>query len=817
MLNQSTSGTENVERYRERIANISSEFELGLFLFLARKSIIWVMIIFAIAFGGAFLYLRYTPYIYESKGVLQIKTSNTASRVLNVQSMYETEDALAQGIELMRSKVFLKRVLSKLPLQVSYFSEGTFKANELYTSSPYYVEFNLKNVAAYGIKRYVNFVNEKQGEITFQREGAEITKKFETGEWVSFPFADIRITVNNYNAITEQQNQVKQNSFYFVINDPDQLTAEHFQRLNVKPLNTDARTVEISFTDNNPKKCADIVQAVSEEFLSYDVETKNESAKKVLAFIDTQMVMVYERLRGSETSLQEFQKTKKINPNEKVTLANQERMNTFEDQIIQLELQENVLKEIEKRVNGKDKIDTYALLSLLAGSEFESSMSKLITSLQEKLQEKQDLLYRVTPESEKARSVDYQIEVQKKLLLESIGSIKDKIGIRKQNLEKKSNEFEQKLYQLPTEELEYNRLQRLFSINEKFYNLLLEKKTEYSISEAGNVSQHIILEKASVPSQPISPNKKLVLITSMLAGVLCSLVLIFFRYIIHDQITSLNEITKLTNASISILGIVPKYKKEIPVSQLLVDKNPKSLIAEAFRSIRTNLQFISNVPGAKLMAVTSTISGEGKTFVAINLAGIIAYSGKRVIVLDLDMRKPKIHIGFNAENVKGMSTILIGKDLPDDCIQHSNQENLDFITAGPIPPNPSELIISRRMEEILEYLKGKYDVVVVDNPPVGLVTDGVATIQKADYPVYIFRADYSKRNFVQNVDRLFNENGIKKISIILNGVDIQRKTYGYNYGYGYGYGYGQGYGYGYYDDVNHQEKRSLIKKVFQKN
>ena len=238
----------------------------------------------------------------------------------------------------------------------------------------------------------------------------------------------------------------------------------------------------------------------------------------------------------------------------------------------------------------------------------------------------------------------------------------------------------------------------------------------------------------------------------------------------------------------------------------MVDKSPKSLVAEAFRSVRTNLQFISNEPGSKIIALTSTISGEGKTFVAINLAGIIAFSGKRVVIIDLDMRKPKIHIGFSVENSIGMSTLLIGKNCVEEAIQRSNLENLDIITAGPVPPNPSELIISKRMDEILEHLRTIYDVIIIDNPPVGLVSDGIAMIQKADYPIYIFRADYSKRNFIQNVDRLFNEANIKRLSVLLNGVDIDRKNYGYNYGYGYGYGYGTSYGY--YDD----EKEKLLRK-----
>jgi len=340
--------------------------------------------------------------------------------------------------------------------------------------------------------------------------------------------------------------------------------------------------------------------------------------------------------------------------------------------------------------------------------------------------------------------------------------------------------------------------------------LLIEKKTEYSISKAGFVSENVVLQKGNIPNTPISPNKVVAYIVPMFIALLLSFAIIALRYISHDEISSINEISKHLSSSIPILGMIPKSLIKIPSSQLLVDKNPKSLIAEAFRSVRSNLQFISNEDGPKVIAITSTISGEGKTFVSINLAGIIAFSGKKVVLIDLDMRKPKIHLGFNVDNNNGMSTLLIGKDALENCIKKSNLENLDFITAGPIPPNPSELVISKKMDELIAHLKTIYDVIVIDNPPVGIVSDGIAMIYKADYPIYVFRADYSKRVFIQNVDRLYNEGNMHKLCIILNGLDIERKSYSYSYGYGYGYGYGSNYGY--YDENFDSKKKSLFKK-----
>jgi capsular exopolysaccharide synthesis family protein len=752
--------------------------------------------------------------VYESKSVIQIQTNDQANKLLNVQNLSEPDNVLAEAVEILRSKVFLKRVLSKMPLQISYFAEGTFKAIELYNSSPYNVEVKINDPQIIGTKIYIDFQKDKLGVVNFKSGGKTYSKPYVINKWVSFPQIDLKLSINSYESIKEHQNVVKKNAFYFTVNDTNKLVDNFFPNVDVKLLNQKANTVQISFRDFNSAKASDIVAQMTNDFDSFDIERKSESSKSVIKFIDEQLDVVYERLKYSENSIQEFKKENNINESRESNTSNLNRLNSLEDQVISLELEENVLNKIENNINSSKTADNYSLLAVLAGTQNESNIKISVEALNKLLIQKEEMLYEVTPSSEAIKAVDFQIGIQKRLLKESVKSLRNNIQSRRIDLDKKTVEFKGSFQKLPDNEIEYSRLLRLFSINEKYYTLLLEKKTEFAISKAGFVSQNIILEKASLSSLPVSPNRGTIFIVSLLLAFLLSLILIIIRYLSHSEINSLNEISKYTHSAVSILGIVPKFKYDIPVSQLLVDKSPKSIIAEAFRSIRSNLQFISNEGGSKTIALTSTISGEGKTFVAINLGGIISFSGKKVIILDLDLRKPKIHLGFKTQNTVGMSTLLIGKDSIDDAIQHSSLENLDFITAGPIPPNPSELIMSPKMDEMITYLKTIYDVVIIDNPPVGLVSDGIAMIQKADYPIYIFRADYSKRNYIQNVDRLINETNIKKLSIILNGVDVERKTYGFNYGYGYGYGYGTNYGYGYYEEVTKStsNKKSFFKK-----
>jgi len=224
---------------------------------------------------------------------------------------------------------------------------------------------------------------------------------------------------------------------------------------------------------------------------------------------------------------------------------------------------------------------------------------------------------------------------------------------------------------------------------------------------------------------------------------------------------------------------------------------PKSALAESYRHIRSNLQFILDDTKPNVIAVSSSISGEGKTFVALNLAGIFAMMGKKVLIIDLDLRKPKIHHGFNVPNAVGMSTILADKSDWKTCINKSELEGLDFITAGPIPPNPSELIIGGRLEKVIAEFKNVYDLIVIDNPPVGIVSDGIGVLNRADCPIYVLRANYSKRMFVHRVVDLIETKKIPKLFVLLNSVDSSKTGYGYAYGYSYGE---------YYNDENFGRK-----------
>jgi tyrosine-protein kinase Etk/Wzc len=801
----------SIDKYRDRVSKFSSELDLGLILYIVKKNLLTVAVFFAISLSIAFVYLRYSQPEYQSTTNIQINSANQASKVLQLSKYNEDENDIAKAMEQIHSRIFLKRVVEKSDVQVSYFNEGTFKNNELYTSSPYLVKFNMKQNTIYGTKIYIHFNDKNSGNLNFIANGKENKIPFTISNVITTPYFELIISLNpliDSNVI--HSHLTEDNNSYFVINDIDAVTSNLQNKIDIKLINDAAKTIQIKVTDVNPNKSKDLVNLISAEYLKYDVERKSESSKNIIAFIDEQLTLVYNDLKSSENNLQDFRKTHNYTEKNKGSDVNLMRLTRIEDDLLKIEMDEKILAELQQNISKNKSIDTYHLISLISGTEYESAIKEYTQQIQKLLLEKEDLLYMVTPNSENIKQINYQIETQKKLLIETINTVRLKYKSKYSNLIQKYSEFQNKSTNDPEEDLEHGRLMRLFNINEKYYTMLLEKKTEFSINKAGFVSENVILEEANGPGSWVSPNKKMTIIIAILSALIISLLLIFTKYFLHDKITSVNDIVNNIDASISVLGIVPNYESDIPVSQLVVDRNSKSQIAEAFRSIRSNLNFINNSEGSKIIAVTSSISGEGKTFVCLNIAGILAYTGKKVIILDLDMRKPKIHKGFGVSNEIGMSTILTNMSTVKDCVNKSHFPNLDYITAGPIPPNPSELIISERLNTLIEELKSSYDYIVFDNPPIGLVTDGITTIQKADYPIYVFRADYSKKAFVQILDKLINEANIKNLSMILNGVDVNRSSYGYKYGYGYGYGYGSGY----YSDEEQTTKKGRLNKLW---
>jgi capsular exopolysaccharide synthesis family protein len=505
-----------------------------------------------------------------------------------------------------------------------------------------------------------------------------------------------------------------------------------------------------------------------------------------------------------------YQRKSNLADPEQVTNSLTDNITTLQNSLFEVENDIRTLNTVSSKLRADpNRLEVYRLMPDMMGKSYEGALLGQLNELHLLLEKKEDLLFRVTEEHSEVKSINQRVQFKLNSIRKSIGVIMDRLNATGKVLISKIQSYEGEFFELPEKKMEFNRLKNIQDLNEKYFSLLTEKKVMYAISDAGFASNNRILTRPVVNNVPISPNKKLIYTTFIFLGFAMGLAVLFFKYLTFNEVNVLDDLKKLLPEKVSILGSVPLVTKNTTFSSLLVHSQPKSMLSENMRKLRTNLNYVH--PNYQTIAISSSISGEGKTFVALNLAGIIAMSGKKTILLDLDLRRPKVHLGLGVENEVGMSGLIVGEFKLEECIRNSEIPSLDFITAGPVPPNPSELLLSDRFKELVAELKSTYEVIVIDNPPIGLVSDGVNILSEADIPIYIFKSHYSKRNFAFRVKELFDMQQITKLNVILNGV----KNVSGGYGYGYGYGYGLYHDNNYY--VEEKKPSRSWKRFFRKN
>jgi capsular exopolysaccharide synthesis family protein len=377
------------------------------------------------------------------------------------------------------------------------------------------------------------------------------------------------------------------------------------------------------------------------------------------------------------------------------------------------------------------------------------------------------------------REKQNQIEAVRKKTYQQLSELKSELMNSLLQTNQRKQRLENQFVNLPEKSTEFSKNLRYYKLYEQFYLSLMQSKSEFEITQAGSIPDFKILSPATMPAKPLSPNRMMIAGVGFVSSLVLMLFLLGLLYVLNNKITSITEIEKID--TVPVLGVIPS-SKHVDDRGLHIVEHPKSIVSEAIRALRTNLDFFSVHKKNKVITISSTVSGEGKSFLAKNLGGIMAYSSKKVILIDLDMRKPKGN-GTSSfdDRTKGVSTILIRKNSWQECLARTPLENFDFLPAGPHPPNPSELLMNGEFEGLLDELKTIYDYIILDTPPVGLVTDGIMAMKRSDVSIYIFRANYSKKDFLFNLQRIININKFSNITTILNALPPGEKSYGYGY------------------------------------
>ncbi|MCS7005730.1 MAG: polysaccharide biosynthesis tyrosine autokinase [Cytophagales bacterium] len=788
---------------KDTAANLLQDFDFIKFVYVLKRSLIYIFLILVLSIGVAYLYLRYTKPVYESKAEIKIDIKSSSS-FLGIESdifkqsnspSTSTFSNLASEIEIITSYNLLREVIDSINLHVSYHSAGEILSMERFMTSPFKVSFYEVSSAFMDKEIYVEIINHNEFYLSYMKDNIEIRNLYRFREPIETPEYKFIIEPTSIISPTEFNQR-----FFFIIHSENYLLSDLRSKLKVEIANPAASIISISFTDYNILKAATIIDNIIKIYQRRSIENKNRSYEKSLDYLYQQIQLTRDSLDYYEKLLSRY----RIDPEKEELLedvnAVYRRIRELNDRKEEYKFKYLGYDTLKKMIeSNRSPVQLAAAASLLENNELNSLVGEYAKGVEELnriigyykehtfafRQKQQDL------ESQKAKLIEF-VAYSKQRFQERIKDLENEIQQTKKSLERKSID-ENNLF-----DLEYKKIKRAYDVYENTFNIMLTKVVEINLAKAGTVANFQVLGSPNRGGSALYPIPLTVYLFAIFIGVLVSVGFVVIRYFMQNTVNNLRELDRLTK--LPILGVIPEYNKlKMTYSQLVVHLNPKSSISEAYRTIRTNLDYINvKASNKKIISVTSTVSGEGKTFVSLNTAGVIAMSGMRVLLVDLDLRKPKIHTAFGVENTMGISSILVGRATVEECLYNTNIPSLKFITSGPIPPNPSELLMTDSFPKVISEMSEMFDVVVLDTPPVGLVTDGLIAIRQSTNTIYVVRADYSKLSFITGLNRLVQRQNLSNIGIVLNAVSKEAKS-----GYGeYGYGGYTGYGgdaYGYYE------------------
>lgn len=760
--------------------------------FLTRVLKFWPLIIASVFVAGSIGYLlnKTTPPLYQVQGKFYIKEDFNNLGILNLTGLPKlagsdiTQKIANEGI-FLRSKPVAERALAKLDFNVDYFSRGTFVNSELYKSSPIRVEVDWNHPQLTGGLIGITWQDKNKFKLSFPdgiytkflegSSGEEISlpekldDAFAFGETLELPFLKIKVVLVNNTESGETLISLKSKPFLI-----SKYTSEDMQ---VFPVHQMSSVLGISLNTSHPQKGADYLNALMEVYLEIELEEKNRLARNTVEFIDSQISGVSDTLSFYENNLQNFRSANK-------TINLSAESSTYFQEITNLE------KELSQEKFNKDYFDNlreylvrgnYEQILAPAGLGIQDpTLNTLIADLVKQQSERSALLNTQTEASPRVREVTRKIEDTKSSLFEVIRSLSSKSQFRINDLEGRVGKIERQFTRLPSTEQNLLKIERGKNLNEAIYNYLQQRRAESAISMASNFAANKIVEYAIPNFQPITTRKTAIYLISVALGFILPVLGILVILLLDNKIKDPKELE--AELQVPLIGKIPKSKNAISLSVL---EQSRSAVAEAFRSIKTNIGFVVPFDRQLTIAVSSTISGEGKTFTAINLASIYALNTKKTILVSCDMFKPYAFHDFKLKSKVGLSNYLsFQTESISEVIQKTSYENLDIIVAGSIPPNPSDLLASNRFADLLQELKKLYDVVVLDTPPVGLISQSFEVIKHVDLIAFVMRYNFSERSFVTDLNDIKAKKGISQVYAILNDVPSKELTYkGMDYGY----------------------------------
>jgi tyrosine-protein kinase Etk/Wzc len=796
---------ENKQPYKK---TYTEDEEENLFQDLLFKFLPWwplFLLLVLLGAGGAWFYLRYKVPVYSTSASILIKDEKKGlddSKALEALDIFGSKKIVENEIEVIQSKTLAQEVVKRLHLYAPVTIEGRVTDRSGYVNAPLVISVqNPDSLIATKEKVYFKY-------LPAQQKVELDSQAYAINTWINTRYGTLKFEPNPY--FTASSNDTEDEGkearpLYFNLVPVKTAANGMIARMKVAASSKQSTVINLSIEDNVPKRGEDILNNLIAVYNQAAVQDKNTQAANTLHFVEDRLKYVVNELDSVEGQLKNFKARNEITDISTQGQIFLQTVSANDQKISDISVQLAALDQVESYVKGKNGKGNIVPATLgIADPVLSSLLEKLYTTELE-----YERMRKIVPENNPSVvSLVDEMEKIKPGILENIRSQRRSLEAGKGDLAATNNRYSSMLRTIPEKERELLGISRQQGIKNNIYTFLLQKREEAALSYASTVPDSRIVDRAESGDKPVSPKGSLIYLIAVVGALGLGIGSISAKDMLTRTIQGRQEIEKYTNTP--ILGEVVHAKTSSP---LVVGEGKRTVIAEQFRHLRTSLGYLGINSKKKKVLLTSSISGEGKSFVTANLGISLALMGKKVVLIELDLRKPKLADAFGIDRKVGITNFLIEQKEAVEIIRNTTVNNLFLIPSGPIPPNPSELLLNGRMQELLAYLEGQFDYILIDTAPVSPVTDAYILSPICDATLYLVRDGYTPKVFVQKMDDGNKIHTLKNMAIVYN--DIKSKGFG-KYGYGYNSGYGYGYGYGYAEEEVEVKKglKAKLTKMF---
>lgn len=764
-----------------------SEFSFKDFVFKYLRHWIWFLLAVIVCLGGAWLYLQKTAPEYKTTATVLIKDEKKGSMqsnaVLKDLDVFGGSKIVDNEIEILRSRGLIEKVVDELNLSVSYFTEGTFRDSELYGYSPVKVTFQELTEFAYANPLYIKPLGKGQ-EFELSDAGGNLLGKFMYTQSIKSVYGKIRV-FKNKDVVADSNSPIK-----VTFADRERVIDGLKNAITIELLSKNSTVLQLAYETPIPEKGKAILGKLLDVYTFSALEDKNREASNTLRFIEERLKLITGELTEVEQDVERYRNVAGITNLSVESNLFLEKVKENDVKLNEVDIQIKVLESVERYVNTNQDVSAAPATLMVS----DPGLTSYIKSLSELELEKEKLSKGAGARASNPylNTITTQIENTRQAIRENLASQKRSLGVQRTGLQSNNGRLESAIRTIPRKEREFVGIQRQQNIKENLYLVLLQKREETALSYASTVTDSRVVDLPNSTALPVKPKGKVIYLGALLLALAVPAGIIQLKEALTETVQSRKEIEDKTG--ITVFGEIALKDKNDKTN--IIDSKNRGFLAEQFRTLRTNLQYLNT--GGKEKGVTflmtSSMSGEGKTFVSLNLASSLAALGKQVVILELDLRKPKLSEYMGIAKNKGITNYLTGKMNEMDIVKPTMIENLYLVSSGAVPPNPAELLAGDKIQQLIEIYQKSFDYVILDTPPIGLVSDALLLSPVVDVCFYLVRHEVTHRNQLDRLRELAQQKRFKSLNVLFNGINYKNsKEYGYGYGGYYGYG-DNGYG-----------------------